>query len=302
MHGNYSYKNRKLLGQDLIFAYIILGRQQHRYVPWTLTISPSLYGSIISIIYAALPYLWARIGPTSFVKQREIILSVIKVFYFSAPLLRRPRGIQRVLDAEPRPGKLGVLIDTIKVIWGCRLMAILIGSSALPSSLLLYLPVLLYSTLAVRGNKSLCETELLSHPITAARIAAFHSWADRIVQPVLSSLGFSELFAVALNPKDQCEAYLNWMYAIVGLVLPTIVVVRLFPSILSGRLRFNKWLSVVEIGPFTSKSGGKRVLSMVWWLFLGEQESRAPWDWWLLAFGWWFSFSTIWSFSKLLVH
>jgi hypothetical protein len=186
--------------------------------------------------------------------------------------------------------------------WGCRLIAVFFSGIVIPLHILIHLPVLLYSTLAVRGNTSLCETELLSHPITAARIAAFHSWADRIAQPVLSSLGFSELFAVAVSPKDQCEAYLNWMYAIVGLVLPTIVVVRLFPSILSGRLRFSKWLSVVETGPHTSKSGGKRVLSMVWWLFLGEQESRAPWDWWLLAFGWWFSFSTIWSISKLLVH
>jgi hypothetical protein len=265
-------------------------------VPPTLTISPSLYCSIFSIIYAALPYLWARMSPTSFMKQRGIILSVIKVFYFSAPLLRRPRGVQRVLDAQPQPGKLGILIDTIKVIWGCRLMAIFIGSSALPSSLLLYLPVLLYSTLSVRGNKSLCETELLSHPITAARIAAFHSWADWIAQPVLSSLGFSELFAVFLSPKDQCEAYLNWMYAIVGFVVPTIVIIRLFPSVAMGEGNSSNF-QIIEWDQWKNS-----VTAMVWWLCLGKQEgTRKQWDWCLLFFGWWLSFTVIWLLSKFLV-
>jgi len=154
------------------------------------------------------------------------------------------------------------------------------------------------------------ETELLSHPITAARIAAFHSWADWIAQPVLSSLGFSELFAVAVSPKDQCEAYLNWIYAIVGYVVPTIVVVKYFKDI--SKIGVYKRRSKRATNNDAMKPRNV-VMEKLWWLFGGEgdvqqQHNEGVWGGTLLPFGqcsltfaWWMASSVLWYVSKINV-
>ena len=45
-------------------------------------------------------------------------LIMTKLAFFSFPLLRQARGIQKALEATAMPGPFGFLVDIIKMAWG----------------------------------------------------------------------------------------------------------------------------------------------------------------------------------------
>ena len=71
-----------------------------------------------SIALVALLWLLPACAPRLWARRRTAFLTSIKFIFFTFPLLRRPRGIQRVLDGPATPGLLGVPRDLFRVAWG----------------------------------------------------------------------------------------------------------------------------------------------------------------------------------------
>lgn len=75
--------------------------------------------------------------------------------FFAFPLLRKPRGIQKVLDDDPQPGLLGLLRDMLKVAWGSRHVAAFMAVILNPLQMLPLVPHLalqFYTVAMVRGR------------------------------------------------------------------------------------------------------------------------------------------------------
>ena len=52
--------------------------------------------------------------------------------FFAFPLLRKARGIQKVLDDAPQPGARGLVKDILKLTWGAMItrMVFTVGNCA----------------------------------------------------------------------------------------------------------------------------------------------------------------------------
>jgi hypothetical protein len=87
---------------------------------------------VASIVYAFGPLLIPLLFPEWYIRgnRRSWVLAIYRVGFFSFPLLRQPRGIQKVLGGAAQPGARGMLKDLLRLIWGARLLCTLHGSCA----------------------------------------------------------------------------------------------------------------------------------------------------------------------------
>ena len=85
----------------------------HINCPW-----PERWQRILSIPVPGLLWAWPQLAPRIYLKYRNWIQAVVCIVFFNFPLLRKPKGIQRVLDAPATPGFFGFLTDVLKIAWG----------------------------------------------------------------------------------------------------------------------------------------------------------------------------------------
>ncbi|KAL4419555.1 hypothetical protein ABPG77_006886 [Micractinium sp. CCAP 211/92] len=207
----------------------------------------------LSVVAVLAFYLLPTVAPRLYLRWRTQALLANRLVFFAFPLLRKPRGIQQVLNAAPRPGVRGAMKDLFRIIWGGRLVATLMGAMFNPLPLLPLLPhvaVQAYSVFMVRGNSSLCVAPLLSHPLTAQRIRSLHS-AMRLLAAflpgglgqVLGPQAGSEAAGPAgpavpagsaardelAQQRTECEAFLNFLYWTVGWLLPMCLILKTEP-------------------------------------------------------------------------
>ena len=181
----------------------------HLSCPWR-----ERWQRIVSIPVTATPYLWSLIHPTSYFHWRELLFIIFRVVFFSFPLLRKAKGIQRVLDAPATPGGLaGFLIDVIKILWGTRMIAHVWLCISMTQSLPLYFIGNVFGVCMLRLNDSLCSSRLLQDPLTKRRLRLFNFITTDLLLPPGSFRG-----DVAVN--GDCSFFLTLLLVAVGVAVP----------------------------------------------------------------------------------
>lgn len=110
-------ENRTVLFErNVAFAGFLLHsltQLAHIWCPW-----PECRQRLFSIFFTAFVFLFPALMPRQYLQHRNTFLICFKLVYFSFPLLRKPRGIQRVLDSPATAGLSGFFLDLIKTAWG----------------------------------------------------------------------------------------------------------------------------------------------------------------------------------------
>lgn len=187
----------------------------HLRCPWS-----ERWQRLLSIPVSAVPTGTAAVAPAFYVRHREIILVAFKLIYWSFPLLRKPAGIQRVLDAPATPGPLGFPLDVLKMLWGTRMFAQVYASLSMPQALAPYFVCQVFSATMLRLNRSLCGTRLLQDPLTRRRLRLFNYLSAQALLPPGSMRWGGE--APDADAGAQCSFFLTLLVVLVGVVLPTV--------------------------------------------------------------------------------
>lgn len=153
--------------------------------------------------------------PNLYLKHRNTFLICFKVGYFSFPLLRKPRGIQRVLDSPATSGLGGFFLDLIKAAWGSRLFVASLTGIFLPLSLVSQIATQAFAIAMIRGNKSLCATQLMIDPLTTSRLHIFITLFSTIL------LLPSHESEVLLPPGKECSFIFTLLHLTFGIIIPS---------------------------------------------------------------------------------
>ena len=73
---------------------------------------------LFSIVYCSLGFLVPAFFPKLYIRYRESLIFCFKIGFYSFPLLRKRKGLQRVLDSAATPGQFGLIVDLVKMAWG----------------------------------------------------------------------------------------------------------------------------------------------------------------------------------------
>jgi len=162
-------------------------------------------------------FVWALplTAPHFYLRHRTFFLVIFKMIFFSFPLLRKARGIQRVLDAPATPGVWGFLIDIIKMGWGSRLLAVVLSGLGQPLPLVWQLIAQVYSVAMILGNGSLCSSRLMSDPLTVKRVRAFSMIS---LEAFLPSFCMGKL----VSAGSECSFIFTLLHIIFGVLAPTL--------------------------------------------------------------------------------
>ncbi|PRW33626.1 putative NADH dehydrogenase [ubiquinone] 1 alpha subcomplex subunit mitochondrial [Chlorella sorokiniana] len=188
---------------------------------------------VASIVYAFGPLLIPLLFPEWYIRgnRRSWVLAIYRVGFFSFPLLRQPRGIQKVLGGAAQPGARGMLKDLLRLIWGSRLVAVMSSAAMVPLSLLGLVPqlaLLLYAVAMVRANPSLCSSALTTHPLTRQRIRSVHDVLHLAGMLLPGGIG-QATSSLQHGEELDCESFLTFLFIMVGVVLPLVVLVKTEP-------------------------------------------------------------------------
>jgi hypothetical protein len=182
----------------------------HISCPWHERWQRLLSIPVLSVIWA-LPLT----APQFYLEHRTYTLVACKMVFFAFPLLRKARGIQRVLDAPATPGAGGFLIDIIKMGWGSRLLAVISSGLGQPLPLMWQLFIQVYSVAMIRGNASLCSSRLMSDPLTVKRVRAFSMWSSEALLP-------SFCMGKLISAGSECSFMFTLLHIIFGVLAPTL--------------------------------------------------------------------------------
>ncbi|PRW58844.1 MAD2L1-binding isoform X2 [Chlorella sorokiniana] len=194
-------------------------------------ISQRVMSTALVALFWVLPTFW----PVHYMRHRTVYLLSSRISFFAWPLLRKPRGIQHVLESAAAAGVRGALRDIFKVVWGGRLVAVMLLSSITPLSILplsAHLLLQLYAVLMVRGNSSLCAAPLLRDPLTRARISRFHSAMGLLAYMLPGGIGFAlrARLGDSMDSTMECEAFLTCLSVVLALLLPAYMAVKTEPA------------------------------------------------------------------------
>lgn len=173
---------------------------------------------ILSLPVTALVFVFPALAPELYLRHRNPFLLWFKVTFFSFPLLRKPKGIQRVLNAAATPGLRGFIVDLVKMAWGSRLFAAVSVGLGLPTSLIPQILGQVYAIAMIRGNASLCSTQLITDPLTITRLRVFINLTSQMLLPVSN---IQEL----LPPGTECSFIFTLLHLLFGIVVPSIPVI-----------------------------------------------------------------------------
>lgn len=199
---------------------------------------------LLSIPFSSISFLVPTFFPRFYITHRDAFLFLFKVGFFSFPLLRKPKGIQRVLDAPATPGLYGVLVDLTKMAWGkyieitCSILSvylyyfrtsgelILFAGSRLVAAFMLgiSLPMTFWAQIAcqafaicmIRGNESLCSTQLMTDPTTVKRLHVMIGLSSQIFLPPSAAVQQS------LPPGSECAFTFTLLHLLFGILLPSL--------------------------------------------------------------------------------
>ena len=242
----------------LCFSLHVLTQITHLSCPWN-----ERWQRLVSIPVAGLPSLCLFLSPPLYMKWRTPLLLGNKLIFFAFPLLRQPRGIQRVLDAPATPGAVGFFVDTLKIAWGSRIIAVLVSGLSTRLDVLPHVLIQIYSLLMVRNNSSLCSAPLMTDPLTLERMRAFNTASCGSLLPPLGVLGAGW----ALPQRGDCSLFLTLLHVVIGVLAPTAVVVLAADD--SGRRDGARWFSVA------GRQGTASQRLLMWWLLLGVAWAAA---------------------------
>ena len=138
---------------------------------------------------------------------------------------------------------------SIKKNTGSRLFAVLGTGLASPLSVWPQLIVQLYSILMIRSNASLCQSQLMTDPITTRRVNVFSQMATGALQPSFSIGG-------QIPPGMECSFFFTALHLFWGVVVPTL------PLMLSRRALRSPHKSRWEV-------------IMVWWIGVSTVSATA---------------------------
>jgi hypothetical protein len=187
---------------------------------------------LLSIPVASIMWALPLTAPEFYTRHRTAFLIIFKVIFFAFPLLRKARGIQRVLDAPATPGVGGFLIDIIKMGWGSRLLAVISSGLGQPLPFVWQLIVQSYSVAMIRGNASLCSSRLMSDPLTVKRVRAFSMLSSEALLP-------SFCMGKLVSAGSECSFMFTLLHIIFGVLAPTLPSIKesgWLDSRYSGRL------------------------------------------------------------------
>ena len=85
----------------------------HMGCPW-----PERWQRLLSILVPNALWVLPLCAPRFFLRRRHWVVGLFTLVFYSFPLLRQPKGIQRAMDASATPGPAGFLLDILKMIWG----------------------------------------------------------------------------------------------------------------------------------------------------------------------------------------
>lgn len=170
---------------------------------------------LLSIPVSSVMWALPLTAPNFYLRHRTFILVTFKIIFFAFPLLRKARGIQRVLDAPATPGAGGFLIDIIKMGWGSRLLAVISSGLGQPLPLMWQLIVQIYSVAMIRGNASLCSSRLMSDPLTVKRVRAFSMLSSEALLPSFS-------MGKLVSAGSECSFMFTLLHIIFGVLAPTL--------------------------------------------------------------------------------
>ncbi len=180
-------------------------------------------------------------------RHREILYIGFKVIYWSFPLLRKAKGIQRVLDAPATPGPLGFLLDILKMLWGTRMFAQIYMSLSMPQSLAPYFVCQVFSAAMLRLNRSLCGTRLMLDPLTQRRLRVFNYLSAQGLLPPGSMRWHSDGDGKDdISAGADCSFFLTLLLVGVGVALPT-VSLGLSRSSLNHKSRAVVWFLAMQL-------------------------------------------------------
>lgn len=219
---------------------------------------------LLSIPVSGAPWFLTLLAPSFYLRWRMQVYSWYKVAFFAFPLLRKPRGIQRVLDGDPSPGPLGFLLDVLKIAWGSRLFAVLQSGLATRMPIALHVPLQLYSVLMVRNNASLCKAPLTTAPAVVERMRTVNAVACGMLVPPLGQVCSRWLS----EHNRDCSFFVTQLHLLVGVVMTTLPLLSAGweeeePQAEGGEDAETGWL---DSGKWKAASGMQQVYS--WWLCL----------------------------------
>lgn len=206
-----AFETKISFGMFLLHTLVQLA---HISCPWS-----ERWQRLLSIPCSALQFLIPAMAPSFYIKHRDMSLLATKLMFFSFPLLRKARGIQRALEAPAMPGTLGFVVDLAKMAWGSRLLAVCFSGILMPQSLLFQFLVQLYATTMVLGNSSLCTTKLMTDPLTLKRVSAFTTLSLNAFVP-FTGVDFDDI----VGPGEECRLLFNFMHIFFGILVPMLVV------------------------------------------------------------------------------
>jgi hypothetical protein len=186
----------------------------HLSCPWN-----ERWQRLLSLPVSGLPFMWSALHPTSYLTYREPLLTSVKLVWFAFPLLRKARGIQRVLDQDATPGFFGFGLDVLKIMWGTRLFAHIWMSFTMIQSLPLYALGQVYGAVMLRMNDSLCHTRVLQDPLTRRRLSVFNMLSTDVLLPHSSAA----LMSGWVGKDGDCAFFLTVLVATLGVSLPIAV-------------------------------------------------------------------------------
>lgn len=202
------------------FTLHTLVQLQHMACPWH-----ERWQRLVSIPYTAAQVAYPLLASgRTYLDYHDAFHWTFKMGFFTFPLLRRARGVQRVLDAVPSPGLSGFIIDLVKMAWGSRLVAVLCSGVGTPlSSVGAQLAIQAFCVAMVRGNESLCASALLGHPTTVARLRAFTAISFDALMP---AFGMGALVA-----GRECAFVFTLLHLLLGVVAPTLPLILATPTV-----------------------------------------------------------------------
>lgn len=221
------------------FGFILhtLTQISHLNCPWS-----EKWQRLLSIFISVFPWLWPSLHQKSYIKHRVKFIVLFRLIYFAFPLLRKARGIQRVLDDKATPGSFGFVLDTLKMAWGSRLFAVITSGFLLHTPLFIHVLVQIYSVCMVLNNNTLCTSPLLSDPMTRDRIKYLNSMTSSVILP-----NGGILFGNLTDDKKGCNFFFNVLHLLVGVFLTSLPVYLRQERNRRGRHRIysNQWGALI---------------------------------------------------------
>lgn len=188
----------------------------HLSCPWE-----ERWQRLLSIPFSGSVFIVIQLFPHFFIKYREFYLIVFKLLWFSFPLLRKPKGIQDVLNCSASLGYFGFPLDLLKIAWGSRLFALLFLSLALRQSFVPYVICQLYAFYVLRTNKSICQMPLLKDLIQKKRLQHFTSYMTRALLP----MGRFPSDEIRSHETGHCSLTVTFLLLLIGAAIPSMVAV-----------------------------------------------------------------------------